>query len=150
MPKQLYVINDFSKGMNNLKDPRDIEENEVVMAQNLSIESKGKIKTAGGFYGHGVGNDGTGSIGNGKYTSDKDNINIVGAGGYGLFYFESDHSPDADETLSLTTSNGTNADGEIAFYQPSTAVSSGFTLPSAPSDEEPTYEGPGGGSGGAN
>lgn len=147
MPKQLYTINDFSKGMNNLKDARDIEENEVVLAQNLSIESKGKIKTAGGFYGHGVGNDGTGSIGNGKYTSDKDNINIVGAGGYGLFYFESDHSTNEDETLSLTTSDGTNADGEIAFFQPSTAVSSGFTV-EQPDDQAPPAGG--GGGGGAN
>ena len=147
MPKQLYTINDFSKGMNNLKDARDIEENEVVMSQNLSIESKGKIKTAGGFYGHGVGNDGTGSIGNGKYVANKDSINIAGAGGYGLFYFESDHSTNEDETLSLTTSDGTNADGEIAFFQPSTAVSSGFTV------ENPDEQAPpagGGGGGGAN
>ena len=148
MSKELYTIKDFSKGLNNLKDPRDLDDNEFFMVQNMSVESKGKLKTAGGFYGHGVGNDGTGSIGNGKYVATVDSTDIAGSGGYGLFYFESDHSINSEETLTLTTSDGTDADGEIAFYQPSSAPSSGFTLPSSPSDEAPPEEGHG--SGGAN
>ena len=44
MPKQLYVINDFSGGINNKKDPRDIEDNELSLVQNMSIDALGKIK----------------------------------------------------------------------------------------------------------
>lgn len=152
MAKEYYIIRDFSKGINNLKDPRDLEPNESFMIQNMSVESKGKLKTAGGFYGHGVGNDGTLTIGNGKYIADRggasaDLINIEGSGGYGLFYFESDHSLDYDQDLSFRTSDGTDTNNEVAFYNPSTAASSGFAS-STPTASEETDSG--GTSGGTN
>ena len=43
MPKQYYTIRSFARGMNTLKDPRDIAEDEVNFVQNMSIESQGKI-----------------------------------------------------------------------------------------------------------
>jgi|TARA_R110002020_G_scaffold85373_9_gene210752 hypothetical protein len=139
MAKQYYTINSFAKGMNNLKDPRDIAEDEANFVQNMSIESQGKIKSAGGFYGHGVGNSGAGLIGNGKYVADRGSsstdanaITVVGSGGYNLFYFESDHSADYDSSLAgLRTSNGTDADGVLTFQQTSTSESSGFTPPAS-------------------
>ena len=154
MAKQYYTINSFAKGMNSLKDPRDIGEDEANLVQNMSIESQGKIKSAGGFYGHGVGNNGSGLIGNGKYIADRGSssadanaITIVGSGGYNLFYFESDHSADYDSSLAgLRTSSGTDADGVLTFQQTSTADSSGFTLPSIveTTDTEQSGGGPAG------
>ena len=52
MPKQYHVINDFSGGLNNKKDPRDIANNELSHIQNMSIDALGKIKTIGKFYAH--------------------------------------------------------------------------------------------------
>jgi len=134
MPKQYYTIRSFARGMNTLKDPRDIAEDEVNFVQNMSIESQGKIKTAGGFHGHGVGNDGSGSIEDGKYVADRggsgtNEISITGAGGYNLFYFESDHSADYDTSISGRTSDSSPADSTFQFLQPSTRESSGFTPP---------------------
>jgi hypothetical protein len=132
--KQYYTLRSFARGMNNLRDPRDINEDEANFIQNMSIESIGKIKSAGSFYGHGVDNDGTGLIGDGKYVADRGgsaDAVLVGAGGYNLFYFESDHSVSSDYSLSHTSSNGTDADGEITFVQPSTVASSGFSDPAS-------------------
>tara|TARA_R100001443_G_scaffold111699_1_gene124696 strand:- start:2947 stop:3591 length:645 start_codon:yes stop_codon:yes gene_type:complete len=52
LPKQKYIIRDFSGGMNTKRDPRDIAENESSLIINMSIDSIGKIKTMGGFYEH--------------------------------------------------------------------------------------------------
>ena len=47
MPKQSYTIKDWSGGINNRKDPRDIFENEFSHISNMSIDSLGKVKTVG-------------------------------------------------------------------------------------------------------
>ena len=107
MAKQYYTLRSFAKGMNTVRDPRDIREDEANFIQNMSIESIGKIKSAGSFYGHGVDNDGTGLIGDGKYVADRGGTAdavLVGADGYNLFYFESDHSVSSDYSLSHQTS----------------------------------------------
>jgi hypothetical protein len=139
--KQYYTLRSFARGMNTVRDPRDIGEDEANFIQNMSIESIGKIKSAGSFYGHGVDNDGTGLIGDGKYVADRGGTAdavLVGAGGYNLFYFESDHSVSSDYSLSHQTSDDSAVtDGEITFVQPSTAASSGFSDPTgADSDKE--------------
>ena len=46
MPKRVYTIKDWSGGLNNRQDPRDIKDNEHSFIQNMSIDSLGKIKTS--------------------------------------------------------------------------------------------------------
>ena len=58
MPKQKYIIRDFSGGMNTKRDPRDLAENESSLLINMSVDAIGKIKTAGGFYNSNISNDG--------------------------------------------------------------------------------------------
>jgi hypothetical protein len=54
MPKQLYTLNDFSGGINSLKDPRDISNNELVQASNVTLEKQGVIKPSGSSASHGT------------------------------------------------------------------------------------------------
>ena len=119
MPKQLYTIKDFSGGMSSRKDPRDIRENEGSFLNNVSIDALGKIKTAGGLYNHIEGSDGSTNLT--QYIPDCTNTVM---GGYGLFYFESDHSTDADQTITETKSGTAldlgSSDGNIAFVLIST------------------------------
>ena len=46
MPKQVYKIRDFSGGINNNNDPRDILENQFVELQNVAVD-RGKIVMQG-------------------------------------------------------------------------------------------------------
>ena len=47
MPKQTYIINDFSGGLNNLKDARDLAPNESHMLSNFSVGTKGSLTLRG-------------------------------------------------------------------------------------------------------
>ena len=47
MPKQTYIINDFSGGVNNLKDPRDLAPNESQFLTNFSVNTQGSLKLRG-------------------------------------------------------------------------------------------------------
>ena len=107
MPKRYLTIRDWSGGSNNRRDPRDIGDNESVLIQNMSIDALGKIKTAGGLYAHSKDTDGSTDLS--EYFVER-TANLVGAGGYGLFYFESDHSRDSDYTLTDTKHPGTSND----------------------------------------
>ena len=120
MPKQYYVINDFSGGMNTRKDPRDLRDNELSYIQNMSINNLGKIRTMGVFYNHKEDQDGS---------TDLDeyiplvSASLSGGGGYGLFYFESDHSRVPDNTITESRSGEalvvgeTSADGNISVVK---------------------------------
>ena len=46
MPKQYLTIRDWSGGTNNRKDPRDIQDNECSLIQNMSIDALGKYRQA--------------------------------------------------------------------------------------------------------
>jgi len=107
MPKRFYIIRDWSGGSNNRKDPRDINDNEFSLIQNMSIDSLGKIKTAGGLYNHVEGSDGSTDLA--EYLVNR-TANITGSGGYGLFYFESDQSRDSDYVITDTKHPGTSND----------------------------------------
>ena len=75
MPKQLYKLNDFSGGLNLIRDARDIAPNEVTQADHVSFGVAGSIKTA-----------------NELDETDGD-FNIISTSVYpggGVFYFESD------------------------------------------------------------
>ena len=110
MPKQYHTIRDWSGGSNNRRDPRDIAENENSLIQNMSIDALGKIKTAGGLYAHIEGSDGDTNLG--EYIVER-TATISGSGGYGLFYFESDHSNDNEYTITDTKHPGTDDDLEL-------------------------------------
>ena len=101
MPKQRYIIRDFSGGMNSKRDSRDLQENECAFIQNMSIDALGKIKTAGKLYAHIENQDGSTDLG--EYIVER-TAGLTGGGGYGLFYFESDHSRDSENTITETKS----------------------------------------------
>ena len=128
MPKQYHVINDFSGGMNTRKDPRDLRDNELSYIQNMSINNLGKIRTMGFFYDHKEDQDGTTDMS--EYIP-LVSAGLTGGGGYGLFYFESDHSRVPDNTIIYTvgtealTIGTTNSDGNISFVKASTIADSG-------------------------
>ena len=104
MPKQRLTIRDWSGGINNRQDPRDIRDNECSFIQNMSIDALGKIKTAGGLFDNLADSDGdTSSSPLTEYIVNR-SAAIEGSGGYGLFYFESDHSRDSEQTITETKS----------------------------------------------
>tara|TARA_R110002020_G_scaffold380481_1_gene591719 strand:- start:262 stop:675 length:414 start_codon:yes stop_codon:yes gene_type:complete len=114
MPKQYLTINKWSGGMNNRKDPRDLEVDESSFIKNMSIDALGKIKSIGGLFAHQEGSDGTTNL-----TESINDVTDTVVGGYNMFYFESDHSRDSDESIIYTVGTtaltiGT-ADGNINF-----------------------------------
>jgi len=116
MPKQYYIIRDFSGGINTRQDPRDLRENESSFIQNMSVDALGKIKTVGKMYAHIEDQDGSTDLSEYIVQIEKD---YDASGGYGLFYFESDHSRDSEQTITETKS-GTplaigSSNGQIQF-----------------------------------
>ena len=101
MPKQYYTIRDFSGGINSKRDPRDLQENECASIKNMSIDALGKIKTAGKLYAHIEDQDGDTNLA--EYIVER-TAGLAGGGGYGLFYFESDHSGSTDQEITETKS----------------------------------------------
>ena len=75
MPKQIYTLNNFSGGINSLKDPRDLSDNQLVQAQNINIENQGIIKSSGVLAAHGTAQAITSEV----------------VSGHGLGIFESDY-----------------------------------------------------------
>ena len=126
MPQQQHIIRDWSGGLNNRQDPRDIRDNESSFIQNMSIDSLGKIKTAGGLFANLADSDGDiSSTPLTQYIVNR-TCSIVNSGGYGLFYFESDHSRDSEQTI-IETKSGTalvigTAVGNINFSLVQTRV----------------------------
>ena len=134
MPKRLLTIKDWSGGMNNRKDPRDIPDNEYSYIQDMSIDSLGKIKSAGGLYDAIEGSDGTTDLT--EYIVSR-TANILGSGGYGFFYFESDHSEASEQTITETKS-GTDlalgtGNGNISFHRVASSDDTPADIPDLPS-----------------
>jgi len=90
MPKQQLVINNFSGGVNNVKDSRDIADNECAKAVNVMFDKQGAIRTAGSFATH--------------VTSNLSGDSSDNQPGNGLFYFESDYG--SKEVTATTTLDG--------------------------------------------
>jgi len=117
LAKQKYIIRDFSGGMNTKRDPRDLAENESSLIVNMSIDAIGKIRTSGGMYPHIRSFNAAGNLS--EYIPDS-SLNmahpspLVSGGGYGAFYFESDHNlgnlfiteTKSGTALAIGTSNG--------------------------------------------
>ncbi len=79
MPKQSLVLNDFSGGINSVKDPRDLSDNELVDIDNFMVDQQGAIRTAGRKKTH----------------TDINNQTAKASGGYGLAVLESDYETEA-------------------------------------------------------
>ena len=90
MPKQTYTMNNFSGGINNLKDPRDLKDNELANGVDIMIDKQGAIRTRGGET---------------TYSSTIDNQGANVSAGYGLGIFESDF---ALESSSFKTTGSSN------------------------------------------
>ena len=75
MPKEVLTLNDFSGGLNSVKDPRDIKLNELAVAKNIMVDEQGAVRTPGTMEAHGV--------------IDSQAATLVG--GYGLAGLESDY-----------------------------------------------------------
>ena len=75
MPKQFYKLNDFTGGLNLIRDARDISPTELTQADNLSLGVAGSVSTANEINGTG-----------GSVTP----ADIYPCPGGGLHYFESD------------------------------------------------------------
>ena len=75
MPKQFYKLNDFTGGLNLIRDARDISPPELTQADNLSLRIAGSVSTANEIYGT---------------DSNLTPADIYSYPGGGLFYFESD------------------------------------------------------------
>jgi len=106
MPKQIYQIKDFSGGVNTLKDPADIADNELANIENLSVKTQGSITPA---Y---LNTDAS----NNKISGYNNNTIATINAGYGLGYFETDHVRDP-VTVTQTSSIGgvyTVGDGAIS------------------------------------
>ena len=52
MPKSALNINQFHGGINTGTDPRDIADNQLVEAENVMVDSVGRIRTMGSFGNH--------------------------------------------------------------------------------------------------
>lgn len=86
MPKTHLTFNDFSGGLQTVRDPRDLNRNELASAINVSFEKRGAIKTLGGIATH----------------STINNATATSVGGYGLALLESDYET---EPISYTGSS---------------------------------------------
>jgi len=96
VPKRLYQIKDFSGGLNNLKDPADIADNEVADVSNLTFTKQGAI---GGAFNM---KDSTNNLLSAYDTSHIDHIEA----GYGLGYFETDFVRDGIVTAQESGKSG--------------------------------------------
>ena len=134
MPKQKYTLRSFAGGINTVRDPRDLGENEASQIDNLSIDALGKIKSAGTLNAHSVNPSIPGGSALAKYISvatarlDQGTSNPGTAtgrtnkgGGFNLFYFESDHSKkhefndNASVAYTISVSGATH---NISFVNP--------------------------------
>jgi len=59
VPKQMYTLNNFSGGINNLQDARDIADNQLAVAENVMLDHNGIIRSRGSFATHGDAGDQT-------------------------------------------------------------------------------------------
>jgi len=138
MPKLYYNIKSFSRGINNDVDSRDIQKDEFAYLKNFSIDSEGQLKSCGSLFGHWASPLGGAILPSSTYISRRGGIgylqpSLSGAGGYNLFYFESDHGVGYKHSIEHDTPAGSPfSDGQITFTNPSTRLSSGFQDPSAP------------------
>jgi hypothetical protein len=101
VPKQTYTLNDFSGGLNTVKDPRDIAPNELASAENIMVDEQGAIRTVGAWVDFAVVDDQEATL----------------VGGYGLAILESDY-----ETEPISITGSSNIDFASVKTTGSTAI----------------------------
>ena len=105
MPKKIYQLKDFSGGLNNLKDPADIKDNEVSDVNNMTFTQQGAV--GGGFNIR----DNTNNL-----VSAYSNVHIDHLEpGYGLGYFETDFV--RDPVIKEVTTADQSGGSEDGFQQ---------------------------------
>ena len=106
MPKKFLNINDFGRGINTVKNPRDLSEGEYVTSDNFDVSNRGELRPRGLFK---TAVDGS-AVTLQANTVPKHTASINS--GYGLFYFEAD-DPATARGVSITGSGATGvvADG---------------------------------------
>ena len=92
MPKQILKIENFSGGINDNSDPRDIADNECVSLTDFSLNHRGMLKTLGGSTAHAADNVASSTI----------------SPGYGLFAFSSDFSDAGDGSGTAGSASATD------------------------------------------
>ena len=101
MPKQLLVLNNFSGGINSLKDPRDIAINEFSLANNIMVDQQGAIRTRG----------------KGDSHSYIDSQAATLSGGYGLALLESDYATEPVVIQATSDFNFGETGGNTRVYK---------------------------------
>ena len=106
MPKQNVTINDFSGGLVDATNPRDIPTNALSLAKNVSFTERNSMQTLGGSIAHSrmIPTNFSGATG-GDGSAGSSAIEGHIAGGYGMFAFESDYD------IGLTAPTSVNASG---------------------------------------
>ena len=74
MPKQVWKIDNFDGGLNNKADPRDVKDNQLIIARDVDLSSGGRIMMLGKFVAHDAGTI----------------SGVTVEPGYGLHYFSHD------------------------------------------------------------
>lgn len=100
MPKKPYPIERYDGGMDNNTNASDIEENELVLAQNVDVSDVGKIRMLGSFKDSGI-------------------TGVPGAcqPGYGLFAFKTDRTYAGLNTGARWITSVDTANGDIDLYE---------------------------------
>ena len=105
MPKQTFTLNDFSGGLVDANNARDIPVNALSEADNVSLTLRNSINTLGGGVAHNLltpAKFSTLAAGDGNQSD----TSVIGhlAAGYGVFPFESDF--DLGSAPSSTSASG--------------------------------------------
>ena len=126
MAKAIQTYSDFSKGINSLKNPRDIESTTVPDAANVMFHEGGQISPMGNFLtaSHNYTTSGTFVEGYGfiAFSSDYDLGGTLRADGVTIFAYTDTNVSGTNVYLkdslanTLTVDLGSNASGNVVFY----------------------------------
>jgi len=106
MPKNFLNINDFGRGINTVKNPRDLTIGEIVVSENFDVSNRGELRPRGLFK---TAVDGS-AVTLQSSTVPKHTASINS--GHGLFYFEADDPTTArGVTITGNGDTGVIADG---------------------------------------
>ena len=114
MAKQMYSMRNFSGGINNDMDGRDIKENEFVHMQGFMTDQNGALRPVITSAAH------DGLFSEKSLGTENITVTIAGSGGYNLGYFETDSnlSNSATVTGTLIFNDGGRATFALAVQDP--------------------------------